>query len=288
MIIHRQTVAAGSVASPTDSVVAWAPIAPGGKLLSVTGELHMLGPEGVQINRITPYGFSGRVEPVIDPDGTLDMNTLWDQMVSKPEENTASAGNDVLDYDWDSSDTDPDVEVGEMDINALSGMMDQGSDIFQGRMEYVSFAKTPRGWAAGTPDTYNPTDVKTFRSTKVIAKPSMNMPAYALLAVSSPELGEEEVSHTMLGGVNASRDWSILQNLKNVMEDFWRINTGMIEAGAENPYDIASAAIENLVVPELVQPSTAIIESATWTWFCRAEWVLDFPDSFVKGVLDGR
>lgn len=288
MIIHRETISAGTVASNADKVVAWAPIAPGGKLLAVTGELHMIGPEGTLIGIISPYGFSGRVEPIIDPDGTLNMDTLWDQMVSKPGDVSSAPQTNSLDYDWDTSDTDPDVEVGVMDVNALSGMMDQGSDIFQGRMEYVSFAKTPRGWAAGSPDTYTPTDVKTFRSTRTIGKPSMNTPAYALLAVSSPALADEEVAHTMLGGTNSSRDWAILSNLKNIMEDFWRINTGMIETGAENPYDIASQQVENLVVPEIVQPSTAIIEAETWTWFCRANWTLEFPDTFVKGVLDGH
>jgi hypothetical protein len=286
MLVSRKTVAAGTVASDSDKVVAWAPIAPGGKLLSVTGELHMIGPEGTLIGIGSPYGFSGRVEPVVDPDGVLSMDTLWDHMVTKPGPISVDT-TDRIDFDWDSQDTAPDVEIGEIDVTDITGMLDQGSDIFPGRIEMVSFAKTPRGWIAGTPDTYVPTDYKTFRSSKVIAKPSENMPAYAMLAVSSPALGDEETSHTMLGGANSARDWGILQNLRSIMEDFWRINAGMIESSAESPYDHASVAVENLVVPPIVQPSTAIIEAETWTWICQADWLLDFPDSMVPGILKG-
>lgn len=286
MLVSRKTVAAGVVASNADVVCAWSPIAPGGKLLSVSGELHMIGPEGTLIGIASPYGFSGRVEPVIDPDGVLTMDTLWDQMVTKPGPISIDT-TDRIDYDWDTADTGPDVEVGEMDQTQIAGYLDQGSDIFPGRIEMVSFAKTPRSWTAGTPDTYTPTDYKTFRSSKVIAKPSETTPAYAMLAVSSPALADEETSHTMLGGVNSGRDWGILQNLKSIMDDFWRINAGMIEDGAESPYDHASIAVENLVVPPIVQPSTAIIEAETWTWICVADWLLDFPDSMVPGILKG-
>ena len=92
----------------------------------------------------------------------------------------------------------------------------------------------------------------------------------------------------MLGGADSSRDWAMLSNLRNVMEDFWRINTGMVESGAESPYAIASSRIEDLAVPKLVQPTTDILTEDTYTVLCRALWVLDFPDSMVKGVIDAR
>lgn len=232
------------------------------------------------------YGFSGRVEPVIDPDGTLNMDTFWDNMVSKPGPNVVAAATTELDYDFDSTDTDPDVEIGEMDINAVSGMPDQGSDIFKGQIEHLTFAKQGKGWTAGTPDTWLPTDFKTFRSTKTIA--AGKLPAYAMLAFSSPGVDNEEVAHTMLGGTTAARDWGLLGNLRNVMQDFWRINAGMVEAGAESPYAEASEAIENLAAPDIVQPTTAIIEEAEYTVICQAQWVLDFPDAMVKGIIDAR
>lgn len=274
------------VAADTDRVIAWAPIPAGGTLLGVQGEIHVIGPEGKTLLQTVVYGFSGRVEPVIDPDGTLAMDTFWDNMVSKPGPVSVTAADNKLDYDWDTTDADPDVAIGEMDINAVSGMPDQGSDIFKGQIEHLSFAKGGRGWAAGSPDTYTPTDFKTFRSSKKIG--AGKLPAYAMLAFSSPILTEEETAHTMLGGTTAARDWAILGNLRNVMQDFWRINTGMVEATAESPYDLASLAIENLAAPEIVQPATAIITTAQYTVVCQAEWLLDFPDAMVKGIIDAR
>ena len=173
-----------------------------------------------------------------------------------------------------------------MDVNAVSGFPDQGSDIFKAMLHHLSFAQAGKGWAAGSPDTYVPTDVKTFRSQRRIG--AGKLPAYAMLAFSSPGIDDEEVAHTMLGGTTAARDWALLSNLRNVMQDFWRMNTGMIESGAESPYTEASQAIENLAAPELVQPATDILVEDTYTVVCQAEWVLNFPDSFVKGVIDAR
>lgn len=273
------------IAANADKVVAWAPIPPGGTLVGVTGEIHVMGAEARTIVETSVYGFSGRVEPVIDPDGVLNMDTFWDNMVSKPG-SVAIDGTVQLDYDWDTTDTDPDVSIGEMDINAVSGMPDQGSDIFKAQLEHLSFAKNGRGWAAGTPDTWVPTDYKTFRSSKKIS--AGKLPAYAMLAFSSPIIDQEETAHTMLGGADSARDWALLSNLRNVMQDFWRINTGMIEAGAESPYAEASLAIENLAAPEIVQPATAIIKTDSFTVVCQTQWVLEFPDSMVKGVIDAR
>lgn len=267
-------------------MIAWAPIPPGGTLQGVTGEIHVIGSEGKTIITTGVYGFSGRVEPVIDPDGVLAMDTLWDNMVTKPEQVAVGAGVLGIDYDWDTVVAGADVEIGDLDVSAVSGMPDQGSDIFKAQLIHVSFAQAGRGWAAGTPDTYVPTDLKTFRSNRVIG--AGKLPAYAMLAFSSPGIDDEETAHTMLGGTTAARDWALLGNLKNVMEDFWRINTGMIEAGAESPYAEASSAIENLAAPELVQPTTDILLEDTYTVICQARWDLEFPDSFVKGVIDGR
>lgn len=267
-------------------MVAWAPLPPGGSLRSVTGEIHVIGSEAKTIITTGAWGFSGRVEPVVDPDGSLAMDTFWDNMVSKPGDTTTAQDTNTLDYDFDTTDGGADVEIGQVDVQEVSGFPDQGSDIFRGNINLLSFAQAGKGWAAGSPDTYVPTDIKTFRSTKTIG--AGKLPAYAMLAFSSPGIDDEEVSHTMLGGADSSRDWAMLSNLRNVMEDFWRINTGMVESGAESPYAIASSRIEDLSAPKLVQPTTDILTEDTYTVLCRALWVLDFPDSMVKGVIDAR
>lgn len=274
------------VGPDTDRVISWAPIPPGGFVLEVTGEIHVIGSEGKTIITTGAYGFSGRVEPVIDPDGVLAMDTLWDNMVSKPSDAVIGAGGIAIDYDWDTTVGAADVEIGQMDVHGVSGMPDQGSDIFKGQIQHLSFAQAGRGWAAGTPDTYVPTDLKTFRSRKKIG--AGKLPAYAMLAFSSPGIDDEETAHTMLGGTTAARDWAILGNLRNVMQDFWRINTGMVEAGAESPYAEMSAAIEDLAAPVLVQPTTDIVLEDTYTVLCQAQWLLEFPDAMVKGIIDGR
>lgn len=286
MFVVRETTHSGILAANSDRVCAYSPIAPGGTLVSVQGEIHMVGPEATPTAIFNAYGFSGSLEPLIDPDSSIDLNTFWDNMVVKPGPAASSAGSVNFDWDFDTTDTSPDVAVGELDLNAVAGLLTPGKEIIAPRIEWVSAAKN-RGLGhdpAATPYDYQPTSYKTFRSNRRLAAQE-GQAAYAMLALSSPILDNEDITQSTLA---TPADWAILGNLKNVMQDFWRVNAGMVDAGAESPYVEASLAIEELVAPDIVQPSTATIAAVQWTWLCHATWLLEFPDSSVPKTLDGR
>lgn len=288
MRVIREQIISGLVSQNEDEVIAFAPIPPGGKVLSVTGELHMIAPENFPIRQFTGYGVSGYVEPVVDPDGNITLDVLWDNMVTKPSAVTTTAGIQQVDWDFDTGDTGPDVEVGQMDLNRAMGLASPGKVLMTPHLEMLSWAKSRQGgWHAetGETDQFNISDYKTFRINQTIAAPE-SMPAYAMIGVSIPLFDIEQVSHSILGGSGAAKQWAILGNLRNAMGDFWRMQTGLAEAGAESPYLDVSLAIEDLVAPPITMPTTATIVSVTpWTYMCKATWVLDYPDSFIPGTL---
>lgn len=253
----------------------------GGRLKSVTGELHVIGAEAQDIDLFAAYGFSGELVPVMDADGALDINVLWDNMVAKPVQPTSTAATDVVDWDTDGpAQTGPDVEPGEVDMKDITGLLDVNKALFQPRIEWMSFAKgAPVSVAAGTPDTYTPRSYKTFQSRRVL---KADMPSYALLAVSSPSLDNEQTTKTI---INTAANWGVLENLRSIMQDFWRINTGMIEATAESPYDVASARIADLVSPDMINPATTLVAPQAFTVMCHCTWLLEMPDSQVSGVI---
>lgn len=282
MLVVRKTTFAQVIAAGTDEVIASCPLVGGAKVKTVTGELHVLGPESTEADNFFAYGISGELVPIMDPDATIDLNALWDQMVVKPNNPSTTAGGQAIDWDFDSADADPDVEVGLADINDLAGQLDPNTSIIPPTIEWLSAAKgTPFGVIAGTPDSYTPRSFKTFRGRPVMA----DGPSHALIAFSAPSLDETQTAIEALTGTPTK--WSILENLRNVMQDFWRINVGMIEAGAESPYADISTAVANLVAPDSSADAGMLVPLA-WRVLCLCTWVIDFPGSEVPTVLDGN
>lgn len=284
MLVVRDTVVSGTVTIGSDKVAAWAPIPPGGKLLSVTGELHVVADEETPVAQFRGYGISAELVPLTDPDGSITLDVLWDQNVSKTSAAVVAAGSSEIDFDWDTSDSGPDVEPGEMDMNAVTGLLSPGKTMMDPHMEWMSFAKGPgRGFLRvdAASDHYVPTSYKTFRMARTLA--ADKIPHYAMIALSAPNFDNEEVAHST---INTAQGWGILSNLDNIMDDFWRINAGMIEAGAESPYAEISAQVEDLVAPEIVMPATATITQMTsMTFLMTCRWLLDLPDESFPGVL---
>lgn len=282
MLVIRNTTVLTAIAAGNDVVVATCPMVQGAKLISVAGELHVIGAEAAPVNQFQAYGFSGEVIPVRDPDTAIDINTLWDQMVTKTVVPTILAGTAVLEFDFDTTDISPDVEPGEVDIHDLTGLLDPTTQIIAPVIEWLSAAKgTPMAVAAGTPDTYTPKSYKTFRSLRKITALE---PSFACLAISSPSLDVTEGTFTT---PTTPTSWAILENLRNVMNDFWRINAGLVETGAESPYADISSEIGDLVSPPMVNASGSL-DAMTYTVLCKSTWTLDFPGSSIPSRLDAN
>ena len=283
LIIKRKTIVTKLVPIGSDHVVAWAPIPEGGTLLSVTGELHIIGAEASDTDQLAGYGFSGELVPILDPDTQVDINVLWDQMVTKPIQPTTAAGTAGVDADWDSSDTAPDTEPGEVDLNDLLGLMDPTKQIFSPRLEWLSFAKgAPIATVAGTPDTYTPRDYKTFNSSRKLMAPG---PSYAMLAVSSPSLDNEQVTENIEVGASP---WGIMENIHLAMQQLLIQNIGLTEATAESPYDQISTLVAEWMAPDIINPSATLLDPQAYTAFCIADWVIEVDGTSIPNVLDAN
>lgn len=255
----------------------------GSKLLAVRGELHVVGAEAAPTNQLSAYGFSGEVIPIVDPDGGIDINTLWDNMVTKPIQMSETAGVSTVDFDFDTTDPTPDTEPGEVDTNDMFGLLDPTKEIFAPHLEWMSFAKgAPIATTAGTPDTYTPRDYKTFNSTRRLMADG---PSYAMLAVSSPSLDNSDT--TELTETPASA-WGIMENVEMAMDQMLLMQTGIVEAGAESPYVDITTIIGDWLAPDMINPSSSLLDPMQHTVFCIADWIIDVPNSGIPNVLDAN
>lgn len=285
MRVIRKTTAALSIAVGADEVLGWAPLPTGASLVSVTGELHIVGFENRAIAQFAAFGMSGYVIPVVDPTNAITIKETWDTMVIKSQDPTLTAASNTLDYEWDVADTTPTVTPGEMRAETMMGLGDEKQkEFFPPRIEWLSFAKGPQaGFVAGTPDAWSPTALRRFRSRRRL---TATEPSYAMIAVTNPLLADVvSVENTL----DTPAKWAMLANLRNILGDFWRMQTGLTEAGAESPYADVTTAIRELTAPDMLdETSTLFDDTNPITALMDCTWELEMPDNTIPRTLDGR
>lgn len=285
MIIIARTNGAQAIATNTDVVLGAMPIPIGGTLLSVQGELHVISANEDQlVVGYYGYGFSGEMVPIVAADITDSYQDIWDEVVIKASDLTVSAATRTLDFDWDTLDTGPAIEPGEVDIDSLLGMNQGQKTFIEPRMEWVSWAKSRQGgFIAGTPDDWQPSDFKTFRSKRRL---TADAPSAAILAFSNP-LFDDVRAAAANGSPDDEGEWYLLQNMEDTMREVGKFQAGLSEVGAESPGANASGVLEEIIAQPLLTDSGLFLDIA-WTAMCSATWVIDYPGDSIPKTIDGR
>ena len=105
---HTQNVVSGS-----DVVFASLALPSGSRIndISIDFRAHQLTPIGLDIAMM--WAIEGWIVPVLDPDATTSLNTLWDTLVPKDTDV------ETIDLDTSASDTTPFYEPGEPDFTQM-------------------------------------------------------------------------------------------------------------------------------------------------------------------------
>lgn len=287
MIVIRRSIYAVNIAAGADNVIGSAPIPKGGKIMSVQGEIHVNGEESQDTGLFSAYGFSAHLVPLEDPETALTLDELWDDVVVKAIDPVTAAGAVGIDIDWITTVGAPEIEPGEMDVTDLLGMSQGSKELIAPRLEWISWAKSRQGgWAAGTPDTFFPSDYKTFKSEKTLAA---DAPSEVLIGFSSPSLDDLKLQSADVSFSSAA-EWYMLQNMDSTLEDMAKAQAGLTEAGAESPYANASTLLEEVLAPPMVDESVAsLYNTLAYDVLCVSTFVLEYPNSSIpKGAIDAR
>lgn len=285
MMVIARTHVAQSIGTNADVVMGGMPIPTGGKLLSVQGELHIIAAnEDQPVIGFNGYGFGGELVPIVESDVADDYQEIWNNVVVKASNLTTTAGTNNLDFDWDTADSGPAIEPGEVDVDALLGLTQGQKTFIEPRMNWVSWAKNRQGgFIAGTPDDWQPSDFKTFRSKRRL---TADVPSAAILAVSNPLFDTVIAASADLTPANEG-GWYMLQNMRDTMRELGKFQAGLSDTGAESPGADASALIETIIAKSLVTDAALFLDIA-WIAMCSATWVIDYPDDSIPRTLDGR
>ena len=223
---------------------------------NVWGEAHLVVDESetADVKEAGIFQGSGWVVPVTDPDTATDLNTLWDQLV--PKDADVSSGG--FDLDTATAVTSSFADGGEVNLDRLMDMsnLDDDKHYYRSR-KMVSFANSPWGYQAGTPDQYYPAQVMPIRSKKNV---SADMMSQSLVAFTTLHLTDIDASRSTY---SSEKYWMQNKYVDVVLEQAWQYLVGLVEAGAETPWEDAATTIQAIVEPEPVDTGTRLVSWAT-------------------------
>lgn len=268
------------VAIGTDRVLFGFPIPQNGSLNNVWFNVHLIGTEGMSYRNVAMYGLSGFVMPVPDPDAEISYTDLWDLLVPK-DEAFAEGG---FDLDTVAADTAPEFELGEIDTHGIFDMSGNDPLEIYRRRKLMSVASTPIGYekvAAGT-DVFTPVDVV---SGKVGRKVNVSSPSVVSFGVSSPSMDSSQSPDQK---TPKESEWMLLQYLEVALENMFMYLTGLVETGAESPYEESSQFIAKLLEDTFIEQAASAFDTTIWRCFYQATFDISVPGTVAMKQLSSE
>lgn len=189
------------------------------------------------------YGFSGYLIPVVDPDAAVGFETLWDSFVPKD----VLPGNGSLDLDTQTADSTPFFEPGLPDFASMFDVGLQPERVYHrdrlltvlSAAHVFQDAETPFNivWMAG--DKFMARVKKSYRLTQ---------PMSLIYSVAVPAT---TATTTVVEAALAENEWSRLRYIDEVLSNSMRQQLGLVEAGAETPWEEATLLLRKVVEPDV-------------------------------------
>lgn len=253
----------------TDEVMFGINLPVGSIVHSVNAELHFMcgsisgGSNQFPLNTATMIAVEGYVIPVHDPDTLIGMNVLWDRYVPKDTDT------DVIDLDTAASDGTSFFEPGEV---ALANLYDIGvrpKKVFgQKRLLTPMNASIHTHQAIATPaDPGKWTPGGSMRIS--LRKPfRVRQPSILAYAFGSPLLDD---TATTSPAMLAEAQWPQLKYMEDTLKRALLHQMGVFEAGAETPWEEASALLRFHLNPDVLEDVTGqFILSGEWSVYGMA------------------
>lgn len=254
-------------------MIASYPLPQDGVLNNVWLSVHVIGPESTPYNQAVIYGVSGFVVPVPDPDSGMLVDLLWDNLV--PKDVLESQG--AFDLDTGAADTTPEFEIGIPDISAIFDLQAmEPKEIFR-RRKLITVASNPSGYLSvdSATDLFTPLDHFT---TQVRKNVRVGMPSMVMFGFSSPGTTNTTAVEAV---IPSEKEWMLLQFLEVALENAFQYVAGLVETGAETPYEESSQFIAHLVEALVFEGTAGAWAPVSFRVFVEATFDISVP-----GILD--
>jgi len=206
------------------------------------------GPNQFPLNQAHFIAVEGYVLPVQDPDAAASLNTLWDQLVPKDTDV------DAIDLDTAASDGTSFQEPGEMAMVNIFQIGVQPKRIFHHdklltavrdsmhTLQVISTPADPGKWTPGGSLSIN------------VGKPfRVSQPSVLVFAFGVPLMDDTTATPpTAL----VEKEWAQVKYMEHTLERAILHQLGVFEAGAETPWEEASAVLRTHLNPDILEDVT--------------------------------
>lgn len=267
MNIKMSRLTHSQVLAGTDRVMAAFPIPESGQVRRWSISVHLIAID-MQIIQSAMWGLSAWLVRVPDPDTLITVDALWDRMVPK-DADFVSGGFDLDETDLDVT---PEMEIGQP-ASAVEIFGANLADVMKIKQKagIVSFASTAHGFEPGAPDKFTGTHVTGLSGGRL---PRVMGPTYLLIGLSSPDTVDTTSTVEPTLGESA---WVRYQYLQWMLEQAFISLIGLVEAGAETPWEDAASLLQALLEPTVVEEVTAHFVPVTWNATMRGVATVSVP-----------
>ncbi len=221
------------------------------------------------------YATALHILPILDPDSGPTMEAVFDTLVVK---DTDAA---TIDYDTGSADTAPFFEPGEHDPMELFNIGVEGEKLYQrerlltaaspGSMNFLEGGAGEAGNMLWSPrDDYR---VHIGRKLRV------DVPSILVFAQASPSL--DDTTTTVYTAMVENR-WAQVKYITEVLTRAMMNELGLIETGAETPWEEASAVLREHLEPDVFEETAGAFTSEQFNVFTTM-----MVDHSVPGTMEG-
>lgn len=218
----------------------------------------------------------GWVLPVDDPDATATMEVHWDTHV--PKDISAN----VLDLDTIAQDTAPFFEPGELFWESIFDIGAQPRRVFHHHwMSTASLNAIAVNRDPATPFLYE------FLPGKVVRLGTgpfrVDEPSLLVFGGAAPNMDATSASGAIIA--LAEEDWGQLQFIDHVLERAQLHLLGLFEAGAETPFEEASALLRQYLDPQILEETAGTFLPINWSMLGEMQIDLTVQGSLPKTML---
>ncbi len=237
----------------------------GSRINNVNIEVHLVSSSTNVQDRAAMYAVEGWILPVLDPDAATSFDVLWDNLVPKDTDV------ETMDLDTGATDATNFFEPGEPDLSDMFEVGLRPERIFHrnrlltmaGGGSVFSFQdnQTPfqPNWIPG--DRF---DIRLKKNYGV------SQPSVLLFAFASPNLDD---TSTTVPSAMAEAEWGQVKYIGHVLERAMLHVFGVVETGAETPWEEATALLKKHLEPDVFEQDGGAFVGQTF-------------DVFAKGIVD--
>ncbi len=258
----------------SDTVVASLPLPSGSRINDISIDLRAHRTAAIGLNQLTLFAVEGWIIPILDPDAEVSVQTLWDQLVPKDTDV------ETVDLDTGAADATPFYEPGEPDF---SDMLEVGL-----RPERIYHANqmltVQRDSFLTFQDNQTPFDVlwlpgATMRI-RIRKNFAVQQPAMLMFAFANPSLDD---TTGVVTTSPAEAEWGQLKYVGHVLERALLHVFGVTEAGAETPWEEATALLKKHLEPDVFEDSGGTFDAASFRVTAKSMF-----DHSVEGRLENQ